>query len=84
MTTNLIHCIKIIWPLLWKQGSSRVLDIRNKLVQVMKKACWSVLAAPGLAGGGKVLAMPRQVRVEATMDAGRKKTKKLESRAAVM
>ena len=50
----------------------------------MRRACWSLLAAPSLAGGGRVLAMPRQERVEAMVDGGRKKTKKFERRTAAM
>ena len=70
-TTNLNHCIKIICPLLCKQGSSRVFDIKNMLVQVMKRACWSLLAFPR---GGKVLEIPKYFRVEATTDGGSKTT----------
>ena len=71
LTRNLNHCIKIIWLLLCKQGSSRVFDIRNMLVQVMKRACWSLLAFPR---GGKVLEIPKYFRVEATTDGGSKTT----------
>ena len=60
LTRNLNHYI--IWLLLCKQGSSRVFDIRNMLVQVMKRACWSLLAFPR---GGKVLEIPKYFRVEA-------------------
>ena len=80
-TTNLNHCIKIICPLLCKQGSSRVFDIRNMLVQVMKRACWSLLALPR---GGKVLEIPKYFRVEATTDEGRRRTEKFERRTARM
>ena len=78
---NLNHCIKIIWLLLCKQGSSRVFDIRNMLVQTMKRACWSLLAFPR---GGKVLEIPKYFRVEATTDDGRRRTEKFERRTARM
>ena len=81
LTRNLNHCIKIIWLLLCKQGSSRVFDIRNMLVQVMKRACWSLFALPR---GGKVLEIPKYFRVEATTDGGRRTIKRLERRTARM
>ena len=81
-TTNLNHCIKIICPLLCKQGSSRVFDIKNRLVQVMKRACWflSIISS----GGGKVAAMPMHVKVDVMTDVGRRTTRRLERRTAPM
>ena len=80
-TTNLNHCIKIICPLLCKQGSSRVFDIRNRLVQVMKRACWFLSTS---SGGGKVAAMPMHVKVDVMTDVGRRTTRRLERRTAPM
>ena len=80
-TTNLNHCIKIICPLLCKQGSSRVFDIRNMLVQVMKRACWFLFTT---SGGGKVAAMPMQVKVDVMTDVGRRTTRRLERRTPPM
>ena len=80
-TTNLNHCIKIICPLLCKQGSSRVFDIRNMLVQVMKRACWFLFTT---SGGGKVAAMPMHVKVDVMTDVGRRTTRRLERRTAPM
>ena len=80
-TTNLNHCIKIICPLLCKQGSSRVFDIRNMLVQVMKRACWFLSTS---SGGGKVAAMPMHVKVDVMTDVGRRTTRRLERRTPPM
>ena len=80
-TTNLNHCIKIICPLLCKQGSSRVFDIRNMLVQVMKRACWFLSIS---SGGGKVAAMPMHVKVDVMADVGRRTTRRLERRTPPM
>ena len=80
-TTNLNHCIKIICPLLCKQGSSRVFDIRNMLVQVMKRACWFLSTT---SGGGKLAAMPMHVKVDVMTDVGRRTTMRLERRTTPM
>ena len=55
--------------------------MRNRLVQVMKRACWSLFALPR---GGKVLENPKYFRVEAIADGGRRTTKKFERRTTRM